>query len=203
MVLDIPRPGAFRFDTLPQELCRGTLRIQAFDPLSDPRPVEVTARRALVKGNAMKVFRGVDELRGAVGTHLGHSDWYEIDQRRVDLFAEATGDFQWIHVDRERAADGPFGGTIAHGFLTLSLLPVLTWEVSRTEGFQMEINYGLNKVRFPAPVPVPSRVRAGVELISVEEFGEGFMSTARIVIEREGGDKPVCVADSLGYMVPA
>jgi acyl dehydratase len=151
----------------------------------------------------MKVFRGVDELRDAVGTHLGHSDWYEIDQRRVDLFAKATGDFQWIHVDRERAADGPFGGTIAHGFLTLSLLPVLTWEVSRTEGFQMEINYGLNKVRFPAPVPVPSRVRAGVELISVEEFGEGFMSTTRIVIEREGGDKPVCVAESLGYLVPA
>jgi acyl dehydratase len=151
----------------------------------------------------MKVFRSVEELRDAVGTHVGYSDWYDIDQRRVDLFAEATGDFQWIHVDRERAAAGPFGSTIAHGFLTLSLLPVLAWGVYRTEGFQMEINYGLNKVRFPAPVPVPSRVRAGVEMLSLEEFGDGYMSTTRIVIEREGADKPVCVAESLGYMVPA
>lgn len=151
----------------------------------------------------MKVFRSVEELRGAGGTHVGYSDWYDIDQRRVDLFAEATGDFQWIHVDRERAAAGPFGSTIAHGFLTLSLLPVLAWGVYRTEGFQMEINYGLNKVRFPAPVPVPSRVRAGVEMLSLEEFGDGYMSTTRIVIEREGSDKPVCVAESLGYMVPA
>ncbi|TGN65070.1 MaoC family dehydratase [Nocardioides eburneiflavus] len=151
----------------------------------------------------MKVFRSVEELRDAVGTHVGHSDWYDIDQRRVDLFAEATGDFQWIHVDRERAAAGPFGSTIAHGFLTLSLLPVLTWGVYRTEGFRMEINYGLNKVRFPAPVTVASRVRAGVEMISLEEFGNGYMSTTRIVIEREGADKPVCVAESLGYMVPA
>lgn len=151
----------------------------------------------------MKVFHGVDELRNAVGTHLGHSDWYDLDQKQVDMFAEATGDNQWIHVDHERAAAGPFGGTIAHGFLTLSLLPVLTWSVFRTEGFQMEINYGLNKVRFPATVPVPSRVRAAVDLLTLEEFGNGFMATTRIVIERDGGDKPVCVAESLGYMVPA
>ena len=151
----------------------------------------------------MKVFDGVDELRAAVGTHLGYSDWYEIDQRRVDLFAEATGDDQWIHVDQERAAAGPFGSTIAHGFLTLSLIPVLTWQVSRTEGLKMEVNYGSNRVRFPAPVPVPSRVRAGVELVSVEEFGDGFMVTTKSVIEKEGGGKPVCVAESLGYMVPA
>lgn len=151
----------------------------------------------------MKVFHGVDELRDAVGTHLGYSDWYDIDQRQVDLFAESTGDHQWIHVDPERAAAGPFGTTIAHGYLTVSLLPVLTWQVSRTEGLKMEINYGSNKVRFPSPVPVPSRVRAGVELLSVEEFGDGFMVTSRVTIEREGGDKPACVAESLGYLVPA
>src|SRR3954466_16272934 len=104
----------------------------------------------------MKIFNGVDELRAAAGTHVGGSDWVTVDQSRVDTFADATGDHQWIHVDPEKAKDGPFGGTIAHGYLTLSLLPVASYEVVPRQG-GMAINYGLNKVRFPAPVPVGSR----------------------------------------------
>lgn len=150
----------------------------------------------------MRVFAGIDELRAAVGSHVGWSSWHEITQDQVDLFAEATGDHQWIHVDPERASRGPFGGTIAHGYLTLALTPLLAWEVMRVDGLTMEINYGSNKVRFPAPVPVGSRVRAGVEVISLDGFGDGFLCTYRITVERDGGTKPVCVVESLGYLVP-
>ena len=107
-----------------------------------------------------RIFTSADELRAGVGEQLGHSDWLEIEQKRIDLFADATGDHQWIHVDPERAASGPFGTTIAHGYLTLSLLPTLVPQVLRVEGMKMGINYGANKVRFPSPVPVGSRLRA-------------------------------------------
>lgn len=151
----------------------------------------------------MKTFNGIDDLARAAGTHIGHSSWHTVDQERIDTFARATGDHQWIHVDRVRAAEGPFGSTIAHGYLTLSLLPVMTWEIFTVAGLAMEINYGNDKVRFPAPVTVGSRLRAGVELLSVDEMGVGFMSRTKVVIEREGGDKPVCVVEALGYMVQA
>jgi acyl dehydratase len=150
----------------------------------------------------MKVFRGIHELEQAVGTHLGHSDWHAVEQDRIDLFADATGDHQWIHLDAERAEDGPFGSTIAHGFLTLSLLPMLTAEVYRVEGVRMGINYGADKVRFPSPVPVGSKVRAGVELTRITPSSLGFQVATRVRIEREGGDKPACVADMLSVMVP-
>ncbi|MGV9868006.1 MaoC family dehydratase [Rhodococcus koreensis] len=149
----------------------------------------------------MRVLEGPEGLRAAVGEHLGYSDWVEIDQRRIDLFAEATGDHQWIHVDPERAKDGLFGTTIAHGYLTLSLIPMLVWQVYTIEGVSMGINYGSNTVRFPAPVPVGSRVRAGVELVSVTPGGGGERFVLRVTVEREGGDRPVCVAETVSVVM--
>jgi acyl dehydratase len=131
----------------------------------------------------------------APGAEFGPSSWVEVTQERIDAFAEATGDHQWIHVDRERAAAGPFGGTIAHGYLTLSLIPAMSWEVMpRPEG-GMGINYGLNRVRFPSPLPSGSRVRGTFRVDSVDEFDGGTQSTMTATIEREGGEKPVCVAE--------
>ncbi len=150
----------------------------------------------------MKVFNGIGELEQAVGTHLGYSEWHTVTQEQIDLFAEATGDHQWIHVDPERAAQGPFGTTIAHGYLTLSLLPQLVWQVYRVDGVEMGINYGSNKVRFPSPVPSGSRVRAGVELVKLESTNAGVQVTARVTIEREGSDKPACIAEALSVLVP-
>lgn len=144
-----------------------------------------------------RIFTSAEELRAAVGEQLGHSDWLEIEQKRIDLFADATGDHQWIHVDPERAAGGPFGRTIAHGYLTLSLLPTLVPQIMRVEGMKMGLNYGTDKVRFPAPVPVGSRLRAGAVLTEVTEAGGGVQVTATVTVEREGGDKPVCVAESV------
>jgi len=130
------------------------------------------------------------------GDTFGPSSWIEVGQDRIDAFADATEDHQWIHVDRERAAGGPFGGTIGHGYLTLSLLPAMTEEVvPRQEGVGMSINYGLNKVRFPAPVPSGSRVRGTFRVEAVEESDWGHQATMTATIEREGGDKPVCVAE--------
>lgn len=148
----------------------------------------------------MRVLNGLVELQAAVGEHLGYSDWLEIDQERINQFADATGDHQWIHVDPERAKEGPFGSTIAHGYLTLSLIPMLVWQIYSVEGTTMGVNYGAEKVRFPAPVPVGSRVRAGVELLSVEPGGGGQRSVTRVTIEREGGDRPVCVADVVSIL---
>ncbi|GAA1792635.1 MaoC family dehydratase [Planosporangium flavigriseum] len=136
-------------------------------------------------------------LADAVGQHLGYSDWQEIDQKRVDLFADATGDRQWIHVDPERAAKGPFKSTIAHGFLTLSLVPMLNAQVYRVDGVRMAVNYGLNKVRFPAPLPVGSRVRGGVELVEVTPVEGGVQVVARVTVEVEGAPKPCCVAETV------
>jgi acyl dehydratase len=150
----------------------------------------------------MRVFHGIAELERAVGAHLGYSGWHTVTQQQIDTFAEATGDHQWIHVDPVRAAEGPFGTTIAHGYLTLSLVPMLVWEIYRVEGIRMGVNYGSNKVRFPAPVPVGSKVRAGVELLSVTPGGGGCQVVARVTLEREGGDKPVCVADAVSVLVP-
>lgn len=149
----------------------------------------------------MKVFQGIDDLRQAVGTHLGYSNWHTITQREIDAFAEATGDHQWIHVDAEKAATGPFGVTIAHGFLTLSLVPMLARQVYRVEGVRLGVNYGANKIRFPSPVPVGSGVRAGVELLSVEPGGGGHRVTSRVTIERGGMEKPACVAETVSVLV--
>jgi acyl dehydratase len=129
------------------------------------------------------------------GDEFGPSSWIDIPQEKIDAFADATGDHQWIHVDPERAAEGPFRTTIAHGYLTLSLLPVASYEVIPSPGGGMAINYGLNKVRFPAPVPVGSRVRATFRVVDVDEQAWGTQVTMAATIEREGGDKPVCVAE--------
>ncbi|MFI1800474.1 MaoC family dehydratase [Streptomyces sp. NPDC020379] len=144
-----------------------------------------------------RIFSSSDELRAAVGEELGPSDWLEVDQKRIDLFAAATGDHQWIHVDPERAAAGPFGTTIAHGYLTLSLLPSLVPLLMRVSPMRMGINYGLNKVRFPAPVPVGSRLRARAVITEVTEVEGGVQLTTAVTVEREGGGKPVCVAESV------
>jgi acyl dehydratase len=144
-----------------------------------------------------RIFASLDDLRAAVGEQLGTTGWLEIDQKRIDLFAEATGDHQWIHVDPEKAAQGPFGTTIAHGYLTLSLIPSLTPELFRVEGVKMGVNYGVNKVRFPAPVPVGSRLRATAQIAEVTEVGGGVQLVTKVTIEREGGDKPVCVAETV------
>ena len=130
------------------------------------------------------------------GAEFGPSSWIDVPQERIDAFAEATGDHQWIHVDPERAAAGPFGTTIGHGYLTLSLLPAMSYEViPRPDGVGMGINYGLNRVRFPAPVPVGSRVRGTFHVDSVDDFGGGRQVTMTATVERDGGDKPVCVAE--------
>ncbi|HET7137436.1 MAG TPA: MaoC family dehydratase [Gaiellaceae bacterium] len=130
-----------------------------------------------------------------VGDVYGPSSWIDVPQARIDAFADATDDHQWIHVDPEQAKDGPFGTTIAHGYLTLSLLPAASYEVVPRQGGSMSINYGLNRVRFPAPVPVGSRVRATFEVVGLDEQEWGGQATMQATIEREGGDKPVCVAE--------
>lgn len=150
----------------------------------------------------MRTFNGVAELTAAVGEHLGYSDWHEITQQQIDTFAEATGDHQWIHVDPAKAAAGPFGTTIAHGYLTLSLLPMLSWEVYKIEGVSMGINYGSNKVRFPSVVPVGSRVRAGIELAEVTPTPKGVQVVSRVTVEIEGSDRPACVAETVSLIVP-
>jgi len=149
----------------------------------------------------MKTFRSADDVRSAVGEHLGYSDWHGIEQERIDRFADATGDHQWIHVDPERASrESPFGTTIAHGYLTLSLIPWLMGEVVSYEGVKMGVNYGCNKVRFPAPVKVGSRVRAGAELVSVEDVPGGVQLVNRVTIEVEGAEKPSCVAETVSRL---
>jgi acyl dehydratase len=140
---------------------------------------------------------GIDGLKAMVGHHLGYSEWHEITQEQVNLFADATGDHQWIHVDVERAKAGPFGGPIAHGYLTLSLAPMLLAEIQQVNGVAMGVNYGLNKLRFPSPVPVGAKVRAGAELAAVEDVTGGVQVTLAATFEIEGGTKPVCVAEIL------
>ena len=145
----------------------------------------------------MRTFTSVDEVAAATGTDLGTSDWVRIDQDRIDRFAEATGDHQWIHVDPERAADGPFGATVAHGYLTLSMLPFLGAQVYAFAGNVARVNYGLNKVRFVSPVLVGSKVRNRVELLEVEEIEKGQRATLQHTVEIKGKDKPACVAETV------
>jgi acyl dehydratase len=147
---------------------------------------------------AQTVFESIDEIRAAVGTTLGTSDWFPITQEQVDLFAEATGDRQWIHVDVERATrESPFGGPIAHGSLTLSLTNLVLPQVLEVRGVSMGVNYGTGKVRFPAPVPVGSRVRGTAQLTACDEVTGGVQTTILITMEVEGGTKPACVVESL------
>jgi acyl dehydratase len=138
---------------------------------------------------------GVGALNQHVGEHLGYSQWHEVTQEQVNLFADATGDHQWIHVNVERAKAGPFGAPIAHGYLTLSLVPVLLPEIVNVTGTSLTINYGLNKLRFPAPVPVGSKLRAGATLTQLDEVPGGVQVTLTVTFEVEGGSKPVCVAE--------
>jgi acyl dehydratase len=145
----------------------------------------------------MRVFNGVDELRGAVGSQLGVSDWITVDQSQIDTFADATLDHQWIHIDEERAKDGPFGGTIAHGFLTLSLLSHLVSQTFRIDGTKMGVNYGLNRVRFTSPVPVGSKVRSNVELLDVTDIEGGIQMATKVTVEIEGSERPALVAEWL------
>jgi acyl dehydratase len=144
---------------------------------------------------AQTTVEGVEGVQGLVGQQLGHSDWVEITQDRVNTFADATGDHQWIHVDPERAArESPFGGPIAHGYLTISLVPMLLPQIVEMRGFRMGVNYGTEKVRFPAPVPVGSRVRASAVLESASPFEGGVQMNVGVTIEVEGGSKPAMVA---------
>lgn len=150
-----------------------------------------------------KVFKQPQDLIAAVGTVLGASDWLEIDQERINLFADATGDHQWIHVDPERAKDGPFGKCIAHGYLTLSLVNLFLPQIVEVQGVAMGVNVGCDRIRFPAPVPVGSRVRGVGELVSVEEIKGGVQSIVRVTVEIEGNDRPACVADTISRYFPS
>jgi acyl dehydratase len=145
----------------------------------------------------MKSFATLKELQGLVGQELAVSDWMTVDQAQIDAFAHATGDHQWIHVDPERAAAGPFGTTVAHGFLTLSLLPLMGASAFTVQDTRMGVNYGLNRVRFPAPVPVGSRLRGRFKLLAYEPLDGGAQLTTEVTMEREGSTKPVCVAESV------
>jgi len=144
-----------------------------------------------------RTINGIDELKALVGEELGTSDWLEITQDRVNTFADATGDHQWIHVDPERAKDGPFGGTIAHGYLTMSLGPVLLPQVVTVTGFSMALNYGLDKLRFPSPVPVGSKLRLSAKLLAVDDVAGGVQTTYELTFQVEGSEKPACVALAL------
>lgn len=146
---------------------------------------------------ASTVITGPDDLRARLGQHLGYSEWLLIDQERVNTFADATGDHQWIHVDVERAKNGPFGAPIAHGYLTMSLSNLFLPQIVEVQGFSAGVNYGVDKVRFPSPVKVGSRVRGGAELTAVTDVNGGLQTTMVITIEIEGGTKPACVIESL------
>ncbi|MBV5293004.1 MULTISPECIES: MaoC family dehydratase [Curvibacter] len=151
----------------------------------------------------MKTFQTLSDLAACVGQEVAISDWVTITQEQVNQFAEATGDHQWIHIDVERAKQGPFGGPIAHGFLTLSLLPRFFGETLAVTEARMGVNYGLNKVRFPAPVPVGSRLRARLRLLEASPIdNQGYQFAWEVTVEREGGSKPVCVAESLARQYP-
>lgn len=149
----------------------------------------------------MLSISGISELGEWVGRELGRSGWLEIDQRRIDLFAEATGDHQWIHTDPVRAGTGPYGATIAHGYLSLSLLPALAAGIYTVDGIGATVNYGLNKVRFPAPVPVGSRVRSTITLLALAEVRSGTQVTVLHTLELEGSTRPAVVAEQVRLMV--
>jgi acyl dehydratase len=143
------------------------------------------------------IFESADEILAAVGQRLGESDWLQVDQRRIDLFAEATGDHQWIHVDPVRAASGPFGACIAHGYLTLSLASYFLPQIIQINNMKMGVNYGCDKIRFPAAVRVGARLRGVGELVRAETVGEGVQATIRVTVEIEGEQRPACVVDTI------
>jgi acyl dehydratase len=145
----------------------------------------------------VKVFNDLNEFAAAQGSQLGHTEWMEISQDRVNLFADATDDHQWIHVDPAKAADGPFGGTIAHGLLTLSLLPHFSHELYRVNGITLAVNYGYNKVRFITPVKVGARIRASGEVTAINQLEGAVQATTTITVEIEGSEKPAAVAESI------
>ena len=139
--------------------------------------------------------QGIEKFHDLVGQHLGYSEWHRIEQAQINLFAEATGDHQWIHVDPERAKSGPFGTAIAHGYLTLSLAPMLLWDAVEVTGVSQVLNYGIDRVRFPTPVPVDSRVRLAVRLLGAKGIDGGLQTRLGCTFELEGADKPACVAE--------
>ncbi len=146
----------------------------------------------------MRIIPRLGDLRSMVGEELAVSNWFMVEQPRINQFADATGDHQWIHIDPDRAASGPFGSTIAHGFLTLSMLPLFIQDALRFEDVRMSVNYGLNRVRFTSPVPVGSELRARFRLVAIEDVaGGGMQVTMEATIERKGFDKPVCVAETI------
>ncbi|CBL43833.1 MaoC-like dehydratase [gamma proteobacterium HdN1] len=149
------------------------------------------------------IFKTPLDLEASVGMRLGESEWLAIDQTRINLFADATGDHQWIHVDPERAKDGPFGATIAHGYLTLSLVNLFLPQIVDVQGISMGVNYGADKLRFPSPVKVGSRVRGVGELVAVENVKGGVQATIRVTVEIEGSDRPACVVDTISRYYPA
>jgi len=149
----------------------------------------------------MRTFASLEEFVAAKGESLGFSEWHEITQEQVNAFADATGDHQWIHVDTDRAASGPFGGTIAHGYLTVSLLPIFSMEIFRIENLTMGINYGLDRVRFPSPVLTGSSIRAEATLTDVKQTHLGSLASIRMRVEIEGQEKAACVADTLSLFV--
>lgn len=152
---------------------------------------------------AATVLEGIDAVRDAVGTHLGMTDWTEVTQERIDRFADATGDHQWIHVDVERArAESPFGSPVAHGYLTLAMTNEFLPRIVEVRGVSMGVNYGVDKVRFPTPVPVGARVRAGAELVAVDDVPGGVQTTMRVTVEVEGSDKSACVVEALSRFYP-
>ena len=148
----------------------------------------------------MLTLTGIDQVKGHVGQEIGVSGWHLVTQETIDAFADVTGDHQFIHVDPERAKETPFGGTIAHGYYTLSLAPKLSDEIMSFEGFAFGVNYGLNRVRFPAPLPVGQKVRMRATLASVDEIPGGVQATLNLTFEVEGGEKPVCVAESIARL---
>ncbi len=151
----------------------------------------------------MRTITGLAELKAAEGQDLGTSDWHEVTQKDIDTFADVTGDHQWIHIDTERAKATPFGGTIAHGYYTLSLAPVLSDQIFELQGFAFALNYGLNKVRFPAPLPVGKKVRMRAKLKELTDIPGGAQMNVEVTFELEGGEKPVCVAETLARVYEA
>jgi acyl dehydratase len=164
-------------------------------PRRGPSGAQREYRSAQHEATSVRRYEQLAELSGCVGLALGTSDWIVVDQDRIDRFAHATGDQQWIHVDAPRAAAGPFGGTVGHGFLTLSLLPAMTSSAYELLDVRMGLNYGLNRVRFPAPVPVASRLRGHFKLLAFQPIEGGAQLTVEVTMEREGSPKPVCVAE--------
>jgi acyl dehydratase len=150
----------------------------------------------------MRTFAATTELAGAIGEVLGPGPWHRVDQDRINTFADATGDHQWIHTDPERAATGPYGGTVAHGYLTLSLLPALMRDLYRVDGVRMGINYGLNRVRFPAPLRTGDAVRVSAEIVAVDPVPGGVQVVTRVTVEPDRGGKPCCVAETVTRLYP-